>query len=385
MKVVHITSEFPPPILGGGGYHVYNLTKELCKRGVDVKVFAGDITSTKAPWKTHIEKVFGDVSVFRIPVINIPGRVYSLTPSLTTLLLREEAGLFHAHGYQFFPSDIAAVVSKLRHIPLILTLHGFPRGFYDFVHRLYRWSIGNYTLRNVTKFIAVSNQVARDFAAIGVPKNRIKVIPNGINLDDYTNMPGGKKFRERYGLEDKKIILAIGRLEKIKGFEYLIMALPKISEQISNVKIVIAGPEFNYGNELRRLSKEISVKKDVIFSGLMDKDDKKEALAAADVIVVPSIYEGFGIVLLEAMAAGKPVIATKTGAAPEIIEDGMTGLLVEIGNSEQLASLITKVLKNNRFAKELSVNAKIKVEKYDWKRITSEVLRLYEEVMKDFK
>lgn len=385
MKVAQITREFPPPILGGGGYHVYNLTQELCRRGVEVKVFAGEVSSRKAPWNPHIEKVFDNLYIFHIPMISVPGRVYSFAPSFMPLLLREEVDLFHAHGYQVFPSDVAAVASRLRRVPLVLTLHGFPIGFYDFVHKLYRYGIGNHTLRSVTKFIAVSNQVAREFAAIGISKKRMEVIPNGINLDDYKNMPSGKKFRERYGLEDEKIVLTIGRLEKIKGFQCLIKALPKISEQISNVKIVIAGPEYDYGNELRRLSKEIGVEENVIFSGLMNKDDKKEALAAADVVVVPSIYEGFGVVLLEAMAAKRPVIATKTGAAPEIIEDGMTGLLVEIGNTEQLASLIAKVLKNSQFAKELSANAKIEVEKYDWKRIASKILRLYDKVMEDFK
>jgi glycosyltransferase involved in cell wall biosynthesis len=384
MKVLQVTPEFPPPLIGGGGYHVYNLTRELVRRGIDVTVFT---CSTQKPFflqKTKMEAQFGNVKVHRIPTFYIPKTIYPMTPKLVPMLLKENPDVIHAHGYQFFTSDAAAIVSKIKKKPLILTLHGFPRGFANLTHKTYFHLIGKKTLASAKKLIAVSNAVAREFKAIGIQKKQISIIPNGIDLEEFKHMPDGRNFKKRMNVkENEKMALSIGRLEKVKGFHHLIMALAKIHEKTAPIKLVIAGPEFNYSQQLRKLVAETKMENQVIFYGSVDGREKLEALAATDVAIVSSIYEGFSIFLLEAMASGKPVIATKTGVAQELIKNGKNGFLISPSNVEELSERIIEILNNNQTSSLMGQESRNTANAFDWKRIAEQVISVYDQSIKN--
>jgi glycosyltransferase involved in cell wall biosynthesis len=384
MKVMQVTPEFPPPLIGGGGYHVYNLTRELVKKGVDVTVFTFNTSKGSSLMGKIVEKQFGRVKVYRFPMFSVPGTIYAIAPTLILSLLREEPDIIHAHGYQFFTSDVAAMVSRIKKKPLVLTLHGFPRGFSKASHKMYFNLIGKKTLKTTKKIIAVSSKVAEEFKAIGVPNERIVIIPNGVNLEEFNYTPNGDNFRKRLSIkENEKLILSIGRLEEIKGFQYLIMALARIQSEASPIKLVIAGPEFNYGQQLRKLVAETKMEDKVIFYGPIDGREKFEALAAADVAVVSSIYEGFSIFLLEAMAAGKPVIATKTGIAQELIQNGKNGFLIDSGNAEDLSEKILMILNDNRLSSSIGRESRSTAKTFDWGKIADQVLYMYNQCLKN--
>jgi glycosyltransferase involved in cell wall biosynthesis len=383
MKVLQVTPEFPPPLIGGGGYHVYNLTRELVRRGIDVTVFTCSIEKPFFLQKTKVETQLGNVRVHRIPTFYVPKTVYPMTPKLAPMLLKENPDVIHAHGYQFFTSDVAATMSKIKKKPLILTLHGFPRGFAKLTHKAYFHLIGKKTLTAAKKLIAVSNAVAREFKAIGVQKEQISIIPNGIDLEKFKHMPDGKNFKKRVNIkENGRMVLSIGRIEEVKGFHHLIMALAKIREKTAPIKLVIAGPEFNYGQQLRKLVAETKMEDRVIFYGAIDGREKLEALAATDVAIISSIYEGFSIFLLEAMAAGKPVIATKTGVAQEIIKHGKNGFLINPGNVEELSETIIEILNNNQTSL-MSQESRNTANAFDWKKIAEQVISVYDQSIKD--
>jgi glycosyltransferase involved in cell wall biosynthesis len=378
VKVVQVIPEFPPPLIGGGGYHVYNLSKELVRRGVDVTVFTLNVGNTFLLKKTEVETHFGKAKVFRVPASYIPKTTYPIAPKLIPLLLKENPDIIHAHGYQVFTTDAALTVSKIKKIPLVLTLHGFPRGFDKLTHRAHFNLIGKETLKRAKKIISVSRMVAHEFRVIGVPKEKIAIIPNGVDLEEYKQLPIGDLFRKRLDIkENEKVVLTIGRLEKIKGFQYLIKALPSIIKEVGSTKLVIAGPDFNYGAKLKKLAEETNVQDNVIFYGPINGKEKFEAFSAANIVAVPSLYEGFGMLLLEAMAAGKPLVATNTGAAPEIIQNGKNGILANLGNVEDLAGKIIKLLSDDQLMYLISQESRKTVEAFDWEKVSEHVHKLY--------
>jgi glycosyltransferase involved in cell wall biosynthesis len=378
VKVVQVIPEFPPPLVGGGGYHVYNLARELAERGVDVKVFTLNREKTFFLRRTKIETHFGKVQVFRVAASHIPEFNYQIAPKLISLLLKENPDVIHAHGYQVFTTDAALVASKLRKTSLVLTLHGFPRGFNDPAHRAHFNLIGKEALRKARRIISVSHRVAREFTAIGVPEEKMAVIPNGIDLGEFKQLPAGDPFRKRLDIkENEKIVLTVGRLEKIKGFQYLIRALPSIIKEVGSTRLVIAGPDFNYGGKLKKLTEETNVQDHVTFYGPINGKEKFEAFSAADVVAVPSLYEGFGMLLLEAMAAGKPLVATNTGAAPEIIQDGKNGILASPGDAEDLAGKIIKLLSDDQLMHLVGQESRKTVEAFDWEKVSEQIHKLY--------
>jgi glycosyltransferase involved in cell wall biosynthesis len=307
-----------------------------------------------------------------------------MTPKLVPMLFKENPDVIHAHGYQFFTSDAAAIVSKMKKKPLILTLHGFPRGFAKLSHKTYFHLVGKKTLAAAKKTIAVSNAVAREFKAIGVQEEQISIIPNGIDLEEFKHMPDGKNFKKRLNIkENERMALSIGRLEEVKGFHHLIMALAKMREKTAPIKLVIAGPEFNYGQQLRKLVAETKMEDKVIFYGPVNGREKLEALAATDVAIISSIYEGFSIFLLEAMAAGKPIIATKTGVAQELIQNGKNGFLINPGNVKELSEKITEILNNNRLSSLMDQESRNTANAFDWKKIAEQVISVYDQSMKN--
>jgi glycosyltransferase involved in cell wall biosynthesis len=384
MKVMQVTPEFPPPLIGGGGYHVYNLTRELVRKGVEVTVFTFSFAKTSPIMGKIVETHFGNVKVYRFPTFSIPRTIYSIAPTLIPSFLKEKPDIIHAHGYQFFTSDTAAIMSRINRKPLILTLHGFPRGFSKLSHIAYFSLIGKRTLKTAKRIIAVSNGVVQEFKAIGVPEGRITIIPNGINLEEFSYALDGGNFRKSLNIkENEKLILSIGRLEEIKGFQYLIMALAKIQSEVSPIKLIIAGPEFKYGQQLRKLVRETKMEDKVIFYGPIDGRKKFEALAAADIAVVPSIYEGFSIFLLEAMAAGKPVIATKTGIAQELIQNGKNGLLINPGDAEDLSEKILTILNDNQLSSLMSRESRNTAKAFDWGKIADQILLIYNQCLKN--
>jgi len=391
LKVVQVVLNFPLEIdsvaaVGGGYRHVYFLIRELSKQGVKIEVLAAEDKHFSAEVKK--KRVFDTVDVYCFPCFPIPFAFYPMAPSMPVALMLRDADIIHAHAYAYFTSDVSAIVCKLRNRPFVLTIHGFfqpSRSVMAFLmNNIYDKSLGELTLKTATRVIAPSRFIARECIRKGVDPKKMSVIPNGVDLEEFRDMPTPQNFKERYGLEQSRVILAMGRLSKTKGFQHLIRATPKIIRAIPKAKIVIVGPDLGYGHELRRLAKELNVEKHMIFAGALTRYALKEALAAADIFTCPSIYEPFGIVILEAMAAGKPIVASRTGGIVDIINDGETGLLVKNRDANQLAQAIIKLLKHEKLAETLSKNSKSDVKNYSWKVVAEKTKSTYEKVLNEF-
>lgn len=383
VKVIQTVNDFPPPLIGGGSYHVYNLTKRLLEEGLEVTVVTRAMRGSLRESESQMEVQCRRLKVHRLSAFNIPRTLYSVAPQILPILLQEDFDIVHSHGFPVFLSDVASMVSRLRGKPFVLTLHGFRKEAAKFHHKIYFKLAGQRVFRMAKRIIAVSRKVAEDFKELGVPEKKIEIIPNGINLEDFRNLPRGKEFRERLNItKDEKLVLSIGRLEEVKGFQHVIMALPNLQRMAGPTKLILAGPEFDYGHELARLVRDEKIADRIKFYGPIVGQEKLEALAAADVIVVPSLYEGFSVFLLEAMAARKPIVATRTGIAPEVIENGTNGYLVNPGDVEDMTEKLARLLNDDKLAYLMSQKSESIVKAFDWKVIARQVCSLYTECLK---
>ncbi|MCE4613747.1 MAG: glycosyltransferase family 4 protein [Desulfurococcales archaeon] len=389
-----IAPEYPPHNVGGGGVVVRSLARELSRRGYRVVVVAGYHESRGLLDKPWVQ-VDGGVHVVWLPLLPTP----RFLPNLETYMppnLPSAAALYrivrsvsrggrvivHLHGYGHLLVDYAALLLMLHGKPYVLTVHGIPRSptylggkLLRLVFALYAKLLGRRTLGGAAMVSAISRAIAKEAVVYGAAPGRVLVIPNGIE-PGYAGGVGRGLFRRRFGIGPReRIILAIGRLHPRKGFQTLIRAMPSVLREVPEAFLVIIG-EGPYRRVLEELARRLGLEERVIMPGYLDEAEKKEALADSDLVVIPSLIEPFGLVALEAMALGKPLVATKVDGLREILEP--YDFLVDPGDPVELASKITQLLldadtreRTRRFLLE-------KVRLYYW----SSIAPLYESLYK---
>jgi glycosyltransferase involved in cell wall biosynthesis len=244
--------------------------------------------------------------------------------------------------------------------------------------------VGKYTLSSAKLVTTVSNFTAEECMKKGIPSWKIRVIENGIDLDRYKPVSYGE-LEERFHVgEEDILILSISRVTWYKGFEYALKAVKRVIEQTGkSVKYMVIGSLENqsYYFNLRKMVKELGLLGNVVFTGFLPHDMKLQALTRADVFLAPSLHEGFGLVILEAMAMGKPIIASDCEGFRCILEHMRTGYIVKPGDSEEIARAVCLLIDDPSLASELSKNALLHVGKYDWKRIVKEYVEAYKLVI----
>ena len=178
----------------------------------------------------------------------------------------------------------------------------------------------------------------------------------------------------------RTVLVAVGVLHERKGFHYLVKALGLMRQGKKKVKLLIIGEDGGYAKELEQLTKLLGLEEHVILAGYLSSRKKIMAMKEADIVVIPSLIEPFGLVALEAMAIGKPIIATKVGGLKSILEDGKTALLVEPADSNHLAKTITDLLKNTALRRRLSDNSRKAVIRYSWNTVVDRYLEIYHDI-----
>ena len=392
MKILQVTSFFKPSWESGGpARNSYEISKKLVERGHEVTVY----TTDGYKWRLNVEKN-KPVDVDGIKTYyfrNLSGylareRVFP-TPYYAPIVARKEIMNFdviHIHE----GNTLGVVVhhyAKKYGVPYILQAHG------NLAHKMSRersavggiWDalFGYRTLRDASKVIALNRTEAEQYKKMGVDEDKIAIVPNGINLFEYDNLPKRGEFRKKYSIRgDRKIVLFLGRLNKSKGIDLLVKAFADVSEELSEVKLVIVGPDDGFLSALKRQIEDLKISDKILFTGPLSERGKLGAYVDADVFVNPRADEIFGIVFLEACACGTPVICSSgCGIADEI--DGKTGFAVRY-NRDQLKDAIFKILSDEglrrRFEEE---GGKLVKEKFSWDEIILDVERTYEQVIKN--
>lgn len=307
--------------------------------------------------------------------ITIPLRMLTF-PFMPNMLLsiRESWDIIHATGLPFSTMAIAYVASKWRRIPLVYTPFYVPGEEY---HEGYSF---RKMLSKADAILACSPLEKQIFMQWGVLPEKIHVVGLGVHPALVKGARGGR-FREKYGLRGF-MILFLGRCTYAKGLFHLMLAMRRVRKRFPEATLVVAGPKSNeYEEFVSNLPKE--VRNGTIYAGVLYGKDKADALAACDVLAMPSKTDAFGMAYIEAWLFGKPVIGTNFGAIPYLIKDGVNGILVEFGHVPQISHAIESLLEDANLRRRLGREGREKVlKKYTWKVITDDIERIYEGLLR---
>ncbi len=407
MKLLILSELFPSTWSPASGWFVANQVVELARR-MDVTVLV-PVVQPLSPrrwrsWKGRPPLVLPpDVALppERVHYIRYQGlpwlldslNVYSAYLAVYRAIRHLNLAPDIIHCHPSYPTGyVGHLVARRLGVPLGVTTHGFdidvfahskdfdkysgdpafPFRFYS--RRTHRRVVS--TLSNCARVVAVSRAMKQKVDALGLRPDQVIVIPNGVEPSMFYPMDG-RTAREKVGLpEEAKVVLYLATLNHRKGPLHLIEAIKRLRDEGRQIKLVLRG-DGDMKDEARRLIAHYSLEKDVLFPPPIASEDVPVWINACDVLALPSYYESFGVVLLEALACGRPVVTTPTGGVPEFVLDGKHGALVPPGNPASLAQAIAQVLDKHwdrdalaRYAHTLS-----------WERVATELEHLYTDIV----
>ena len=374
--------EYPPNIIGGIARHVDELSKFLVRKGIDVTVVTPEASGSPL---TEIKDGIQIVRVqIQIPAPNFYNWIFLMNHffSKKVAQLIKDYGPFdivHGHDWMVVPSACEAKLYTSS--KFMLTFHSFE----------FKRSQGSQTLESKmieslewwgsyhsSKIIVCSNSMKNDaMQRFNINPSKISVIPNGVDPERLNIKVDISRTREKYGIYWKEqMVLFVGRLTSQKGCEYLIRAMPQILGKY-NAKLLIVGdgPSRSF---LESEASRLGVSNRVIFTGFLSDLEMVKLMKSTDVLVVPSIYEPFGIVALEGMAANVPVVVSDIDGLSEIIKHGENGIKVFPQNPYSIYWGVDKILSDYNLAGYLKEKGKESIEKeFSWSVIADRTLELY--------
>jgi len=363
---IGIVSPYAYPRPGGANAHIRETYSRLTELGHDVRIIT-------APWGDDppAKDVIQIGRAMAIPFNGSIGRVtlsVRLEYLISRMLDRERFDIIHHHE-PFVPFLSFQILDSAR-CPHVATFHAF--GGFSFSYWAGRIALDRY-MGKLDERIAVSS-AARHFVSTYFPGD-YRIIPNGVDVEFYAN---AKPFPE---FQDGKVnFLFVGRVEPRKGAMYLMKAYAQIKERHPNTRLIVAGRGPEIG-DLRRFGRERELA-DVFFAGRVSDEDKARFYKTADVFVAPSTgQESFGIVLLEAMAAGRAVVASDIHGYKRVVQRNVSGLLVEPKDPDALAEALERLIVDPGLRRSLGDAGAKRAPEYDWHHVTKQLVEVYEEVI----
>lgn len=372
MKILMISPYFPP-IMAGAELYAYEVSKYLVKNGYEVDVITKHFGNLKS------YEIIDGIRVHRVRTLDVP-KLRSLIsmPSMIIKALRMDYDIIHAHIT--YPSAIIAyIINKIKKTPYIVTCQGDELLDYPEGRELEYIKPGlAIALRNAAKVHSISNAIKNSLINnFNVPKEKIEVIPNGVDL---------KKFKPEPRIDLKKefntnfVLINVSRLSPKNNIAKTIEAVKIVHEKYTDFKYLIVGDGEEKDN-LEKLINKLGLNSAVILTGWIKHDELPAYIAGSDAFIRTSVTEGLGIVFLEAMACGTPVIASRVQGILDIVEDYKTGLLVEPNDANQIANKIMEIIENDDLRKRLSENGLNFVRNFDWVKICERTEKLYNDVL----
>ena len=384
MKILMLTWEYPPRIVGGIARVVHDLSKRLIKDGHEVTVVTykeGNVPDYENDKGVNVYRV----NNYMINPNNFIDWIMQLNFNMlakTTEIINKEGPFDVIHAHDWLVAYAAKSLKDSFGIPIVSTIHATEAGRNSGIHDETQRYINDtewLLTYEATEVIVNSNYMKGHVQGLfGLPFDKISVIPNGINLNNFTGIDRDYDFRRRFAMDNEKIILYVGRLVYEKGVQHLISAMPKILENYHDSKLVIAG-KGGMIDELKSQVDSMGLSNKVYFTGYLNQKEVQKMYKCADVAVFPSTYEPFGIVALEAMLAGIPTVVSDIGGLNEIVEHGVNGMKSYTGNPNSIADSVLSLLFDPQLAMNVTKNAKNKVkDEFNWQKIAQDTHYIYE-------
>jgi glycogen synthase len=387
-RILILSWEYPPLIEGGLARHVRKLSEQLVAHGVDVHVLSRGDESMAAE-----EEVEG-VWVHRVREPRRPrdlGEFVTWVEHMNADMLAAGVELGDrfdfdlVHGHDWLVAVAGDHLARRFRCPLVVTIHateyGRHQGWVDkhpqsYIHGVERW-MANRADRLITCSHYMRGHVADVY---GLEEDRVTVIPNGIDPLDLQPVDDLDRLRARFAAPDERLVVLVGRLVYEKGFQLALEALPGLIERLGNVRFLVAGSG-THEQELRDQASALGLDPHGTFLGWIGDDVLHSLYRIADLCVVPSLYEPFGLVALEAMASGCPCIVADTGGLREIVpEDERVGLRFNGGDAEHLEAMVERLLTDDPLRERLVAEASEHVLRFDWADVARQTTAIYDEL-----
>lgn len=393
MKILQLSNSFKPSWEAGGTTRVvYEISRNLNIRGHDVTVYTTDRGQKRVEVQKNRPVELDNLIVYYFRNISnyIAMKINIITPYYLYFIARTQVKTFdiiHIHEHRTFLAVIVCYFAKKNNVPYIVQAHGSVMPFYQktLFKRVFDKLWGNNILNNASKLIALTKTESKQYRSMGIHKNKIKIIPNGINLHDFINLPEKGEFRKKYNIKpNEKIILYLGRIHKRKGIEILLNAFSEILNELNQVKLVIVGPDDGFLKTIKNQAKTLRITDKILITGPLFDEEKRQAYTDADLLVYPAIHEIFGLVPFEAILCDTPIVVTKNDGCGELVEKINCGYLVEYGDTEHLIDIISYILMNLDKQSNFIENGKKYILKdLNWEKISMEVEKVYENCICD--
>lgn len=373
------------PYLGGQEVYVQELSENLVQRGHEVTIFTTDAVS-RIPFKRAITKQQeGDAfTVIRFPCYGFLYSYIPIAPRLIFSILSKKIShyhIVHVHGFGHFTSDIVALMRRTFKVPVVLTTHGLHQetGQQGILRSLlwsyYRDTCVRFTLNTVDRVLVLSPDEIRYLARFGSDvQEKVKVVPIGVATEEFSH----PKPRTHIG---RPMVLYVGRIYPGKGLEFLIEAISRLKQY--NPLAMFVGEKTEFAKALQEQATNMGVAKNVILTGFVDEKEKMRLISEATVFCLPSKYEGASLAVLEAMAAGKPIVATKTGGLQYLVDDRSSGFLVRYGNVDEIAACLEKTITDPGLRNEMGKKGRAIAERHAWSNVTRMIEGTYLEILRN--
>jgi glycogen(starch) synthase len=391
-SILVLSWEYPPLIEGGLARHVRKLAEALVDLGLDVHVL------TRGSEESPPEEVSAGVCIHRVREPKRPtdlGEFVAWVERMNADMLAAgvELGDSHefdlVHGHDWLVAMACDHLARRFRAPLVATIHatehGRHQGWVDkhpqsHIHGVERW-ITNRADRVIACSYYMREQVADIFA---VPDDRVVVIPNGIDPEDLQPQDGREleRLRLEFARPDERLVLLLGRLVYEKGFQLALAAMPALIERLPSTRFLVAGSG-THEPELRRQATELGLMRHGTFLGWIGDDVLHSLYRIADVCVVPSIYEPFGLVALEAMASGCPCIVADTGGLREVVPHDEAGLRFRARDPAALGEMVERLLSDSALRQRLVAEASEHVLRFDWADVAERTAALYSGLVRE--
>jgi len=387
-RALILSWEYPPVIEGGLARHVRKLSEELVRQGVSVEVL------TRGGEDAPPREELAGVIVHRLSEPGWPrdlDRFVAWVDQMNTDMLAagrelaDQQAFDLIHGHDWLVASAAAALADHLELPFLTTVHatefGRHQGWVDKPPQSHIHEAERQMVHRADRVITCSYYMRGHVADIfDIDENRVTVIPNGIDPRDLRPVGDLEQLRAEFAAPQERLVLLVGRLVYEKGFQLALQALPDVIRRVGGVRFLVAGSG-THEQELKDQAQRLGLMHHGTFLGWIGDDALHSLYRIADLCVVPSIYEPFGLVALEAMASGCPCIVADTGGLREVVPNHDVGLRFRSRDPNSLAQMLERLLTDDALSERLVAEASEHVLRFDWSDVAARTGKVYREMI----